>query len=125
MGLNVFGIAAALDMFQDVQDAVQPAVWEVGTNVEYALYVEFGTEEHEAYPYLRPGIARAEKRFDELADKADDTDELVKLVALAIEEETKKHMKRVESSTDVAWRPGGHLIDTSTLIGSIEAEKIQ
>lgn len=32
---------------------------EVGTNVEYAAYVEFGTRYQRAQPYLRPALAEA------------------------------------------------------------------
>lgn len=34
----------------------------VGTNVEYAAYVEFGTRRMRAQPYLRPGVLAAARR---------------------------------------------------------------
>ena len=32
---------------------------EVGTNVEYALYVEFGTSKQSAQPFMRPALDKA------------------------------------------------------------------
>jgi phage gpG-like protein len=32
---------------------------DVGSNVEYAAYVEYGTDRAPAYPYLRPALAAA------------------------------------------------------------------
>jgi hypothetical protein len=34
--------------------------WEIGSTVDYAVYVEFGTRFQAAQPYLRPGL---DKRF--------------------------------------------------------------
>jgi HK97 gp10 family phage protein len=33
--------------------------WRVGTNVDYALYVEFGTRFQAPQPFMRPALARA------------------------------------------------------------------
>lgn len=38
---------------------------EVGTNVEYAPHVEFGTKYQEAQPFLRPAIQAAARKFGE------------------------------------------------------------
>ena len=43
------------------EDAQGPYVV-IGTNVEYAPYVEFGTLHQRARPYLRPALARAISR---------------------------------------------------------------
>jgi phage gpG-like protein len=40
------------------QDAASPYV-DVGSNVEYAPYVELGTSRMPPYPYLRPGLEAA------------------------------------------------------------------
>ena len=39
----------------------RPASAEVGTNVEYAPFVEFGTSRQRAQPYLRPASMEGEK----------------------------------------------------------------
>ena len=37
---------------------LEPAVYSVGTNVEYAPYVEYGTRHQAPQPYFRPAIER-------------------------------------------------------------------
>ncbi len=125
MGLQLFGLNQLINTFQAAQDIVEGPTWIVGTNVEYAAYVEFRTSQNKAYPYIRPGTRKAMRKFDQVAARSDDTEELVKNLALEIEKQTKKHMKQVEETTDVDWRPGGHLIDTGKLINSIEAERLR
>ena len=36
--------------------------WRVGTNVEYALYLEFGTRKIAARPFMRPAADREQQR---------------------------------------------------------------
>ena len=38
----------------------------IGTPVEYAPYVEFGTSKQSAQPYLRPAVLENKKRIDKL-----------------------------------------------------------
>jgi HK97 gp10 family phage protein len=40
---------------------------DIGTNVEYAIYVEFGTRYMVAQPYLRPALAMAAARWSSIA----------------------------------------------------------
>lgn len=42
---------------------------EVGTNVEYAEYVEYGTRYQNAKPYFEPAVEKNEEKFDEELDK--------------------------------------------------------
>ena len=39
----------------------------IGTNVEYAIYVEKGTRKMRAQPYLTPALEENKKRIEELA----------------------------------------------------------
>ncbi|MET0039887.1 MAG: HK97-gp10 family putative phage morphogenesis protein [Dehalococcoides mccartyi] len=45
--------------------AALPAWAKVGTNVEYAPFVEFGTRRMKAYPFLNPAL---EQKQDEISD---------------------------------------------------------
>ena len=38
---------------------------EIGTNVEYAIYVEFGTSKQPARPYLTPAYVKQKKKFND------------------------------------------------------------
>lgn len=42
----------------------------IGTNVEYAPFVELGTSKQKAHPYLRPAILNHQKEYEELAKQA-------------------------------------------------------
>lgn len=46
----------------------------VGTNVEYAAYVEFGTVKMRPRPYLRPAVLNYTDRYRELAKEALEND---------------------------------------------------
>lgn len=85
------------------------AVYVVGTNVKYSIFVEYGTSRMSSQPYFRPAIRHAERRIPELAQRAGSTDELVKLVALAIER------KAAELAP----------VDTGNLQASIKAERVK
>lgn len=43
-----------------------PLLFEVGTNVEYAAFVEFGTSKAAAQPYLEPAVERARSQYPNL-----------------------------------------------------------
>lgn len=42
----------------------------VGTNVEYAAYVELGTQKSRAYPYLKPAVTEHVSELKSLAEDA-------------------------------------------------------
>ena len=48
-----------------VQEALKKVI--IGTNVEYALYVEKGTSKMRAQPYLTPALEENKQRIQELA----------------------------------------------------------
>jgi hypothetical protein len=106
-GINLVG-------FGDVIDALdyQPfgrVKYVVGTNVEYSVYVEYGTSEQRAQPYLRPALEQALREFDTYASEADSAEELVENLALRVEAIAKEEVP----------------VDTGNLRGSIEAERVQ
>lgn len=101
--LGFDGVMEALDY-----DGFGTKEYRVGTNVEYAVYVEFGTSRMEAQPYLRPAVEQAVTEMDTIADSADSPDELVEQLALRIEELAKKRAP----------------VDTGTLRNSIEAQRV-
>ena len=42
----------------------------IGTNVEYAAYVEMGTRKMDAQPYLKPGIEENLDKYGEILERA-------------------------------------------------------
>jgi hypothetical protein len=108
-GLELLGTASVLEALDDLKDFAGEAEYVVGTNVEYAVYVEFGTSKMEAQPYLRPAAERVmEQEADAIAADAESTEEVVRDIALAIERHAKEEVP----------------VDTGNLRASIEAEKI-
>jgi phage gpG-like protein len=90
-GASLLGATSLLDTFDGYRDRwVGGSVsWTVGTNVPYAVYVEFGTSRMAAQPYLRPAAERAMAKADRLDDESNSADELVEKLALQVEREAK------------------------------------
>ncbi|NGM69192.1 hypothetical protein G6M89_09260 [Natronolimnobius sp. AArcel1] len=99
--------------FDDVMNALDyesfgSREYRVGTNVEYAIYVEFGTSRNQAQPFLRPAVEQAVSELDQYAGDADSPEEVVERLALKIEEYAKDNAP----------------VDTGNLRGSIEAQRV-
>lgn len=109
LGLKLHGAAQAIDALDDMRDALGDDAYSVGTSVEYAAYVEFGTSTQQAQPYLFPAAQKVMRsQFDAFARAANSTDELARMVALAIEAEAKRTVP----------------VDTGRLRASISVQKI-
>lgn len=100
------GVTATLDELEERWGG--SVTWVVGTNVEYAVYQEFGTSRHQAQPFLRPAVKQVMREADAIADRASSTGDLVRMLALEIERRA-KHLAPV---------------DTGRLRASLEAKRI-
>lgn len=91
--------------------------WVVGTAVEYAVYLEFGTSKMDPKPFFRPALQEARRDIEGFirdntrttVSEIDDVQELVRAVAFALERRVK----------EIITRKG--LIDTGTLRASVQA----
>jgi hypothetical protein len=55
--LGLDGVEAAIEALDDLEDDVETiTTYTVGTAVEYALYLEFGTSKMDAKPFFRPAL---------------------------------------------------------------------
>jgi len=105
-GASMIGFGQTMNVLQELRDYVVTDTWIVGTSVEYAAFVEFGTSKMQAQPYLRPAVREVfTQDFSRLAAQAEDSNELVKLLALEVERKAKKKAP----------------VDTGNLMGSIRA----
>ena len=110
------GYKRVIGGFESLIDAADSGVYVVGTNVQYGLYLEFGTRRHPPYPWLRPAVEEvAEQDADDIVDNADSVEEIVAEIALAIE----RRAKQKTAGTDE--RP---FRQTGNLSGSIEAIRL-
>lgn len=92
--------------------------WVVGTNVEYAVYLEQGTSKMPPYPFMKPAIEYVmANEAGGIADSADSVDAVVGGIAMAIERRAKHY-----ASSGVSPGPD---VDTGTLKASIRAQKVR
>lgn len=117
--IEVRGVDDLLSDFKSATDVVGgDPMWVVGTHVEYAVYLEFGTSKMPPYPFLRPAVEYVmTNEANAIADNADSVDAVVGGIALAIE----RHAKRY-ATTGV---PPGPDVQTGNLRSSIRAEKVR
>lgn len=110
-------------------------VYVTGTNVEYAVYLEFGTEDMPPYPFFGPAIRGFERnpngfirRNTEYAgiDEIPSADELVKAVAAALSVQMEKNASAQTSSGRSAGTRREHPArDSGNLVASIGATRIR
>jgi hypothetical protein len=113
------GLGSVLEAIDDLQEryAGGGATWVVGTRVEYAIYVNFGTRNQDPQPFFSAAIAEAQTDLAGFVasntrttlGQADSADELVQTVALALE----RRMKELAP------------VDTGTLRASIAAVPLE
>ena len=135
-----FGIdvndAAVRDALADLEDEyTTERVEVVGSNVEYGVYLEFGTEKMQPYPWFRPAVR--EFKLDpegfitdnsgfSSVEEIPDADTLVKTVASALESKMEANVSAVSASDR---SPGTHpdhpKRQTGNLVNSIEAVRVK
>lgn len=109
--VNAIGLRQVMRGFDDLTDQIGgDTVYLVGSNVQYSVYVEFGTSKMQAQPYLRPAVDDVMgRKADTIANESASAAELVTRLALEIEREAAQRAP----------------VDTGTLKASIRAERIQ
>lgn len=105
--IDVVGFTQTVASVNEVKNSLESdSTWIVGTNVEYAVYVEYGTEDMSAQPYLRPAVREAVREIE--SEDFDNINSLIETLAYSIEEKAKTKAP----------------VDTGNLRRSIEAEQI-
>lgn len=112
------GIRAQLEGLKaERRDWTGGPTYHVGTAVEYAVYLEFGTSKMDPKPFFRPAIVEARRDLESfVADNTetslrqiDAVDELVETIAFALERRVK----------EIITEKG--LVDTGALRASVQA----
>lgn len=125
------GLSRVVSGFERLRDQVGgDAVYLVGSNVEYAVYLEFGTSKMPAYPWLRPAVSEFERnprKFIEThtnttIDALDSADAVVEAVALALERRMTDNVTAGDKSPEAD--PDHPVRQTGNLAGSIKAVKV-
>lgn len=106
-GIGLIGLSATQDMLENAKPD-DTATYRVSAETDYAVYVEMGTRNMEAQPYMRPAVNQTMRNAGSYAAQADSNDEFVELLAEAI----------ADKARDKAP------VDTGTLRDSITVEKL-
>jgi len=117
--VEVEGFRRVLESLEDIQSDLRGAgTVTIGTGVEYAVYLEFGTSDMDPKPFFRPALAELRVQGVEgflrsntnlSAEQIDELDTLVDAVGLALERRIKEIITKKS------------LIDTGTLRASVLA----
>jgi len=119
LSLELQGLEAAINRLEELERDVETlSTYTVGTGVEYSLYLEFGTSEMNAKPFVRPAINEVRiqgvdgfiRHNTKTTVEAQETvDDIIRILALALERRIK----------EIITQKG--LIDTGTLRASVVA----
>lgn len=105
---KLVGLTSAVSMLEGLAPEGGTARYSVGTNVEYAPYVEFGTYKMAAQPYMRPAAREVRGNLSSHLSGADSVDAMVKSIAQQVERRAKQKCP----------------VDTGTLRASIRTQKV-
>lgn len=90
-GARFLGFTGMMNALDQIEVQIESdAVYVVGTNVEYAVYQEFGTSQMPAQSFLRPAAQEVQQAIPLLALNHPSMDELVKAAALQVERKAKE-----------------------------------
>lgn len=108
-GARILGAASLVRSFKAARVVASVTdTWVVGTDVEYSVYVEFGTSRMSAQPYLRPAIEHAKRNAERYMAETSSINAFIRRMAMEIEAEAKRLCP----------------VDTGRLRSSIKAEKM-
>lgn len=106
-GIRLIGLHETQEMLEGMK-LDDSATYRVKADTDYAVYVEFGTRNMPAQPYMRPAVNQTMREADRYIDKADSMDEFVEMLANKIADRAQDRAP----------------VDTGTLRDSITVEKL-
>lgn len=109
-----------------VDDLEGDVVYVVGSSVEYAVYLEFGTSKMQAYPWLGPAVNDFKSNPTGMVnpDGVESAGQLVEEIALALERQAKKNASAGSGGRSSGTHPDHPKRQTGNLAGSIKAVKV-
>jgi len=105
----------------------------VGSDVEYLIYLEFGTRHMPPYPVVRPAVREFEagpesfvrKHAGVEIDELESADQVVKTVAFAFETAITQNANANAPDRSPGTDPEHPVVRTGTLVNSIQAERVR
>jgi len=109
------------------------AKFEVGAGAEYAVFLEFGTEDMPPYPFFRPALRELDANADAFiarhtattVGEIDDADTLVPTLAFALERAITQNANANATGRSPGTDPEHPTVDTGNLVNSIKAQRIK
>jgi hypothetical protein len=124
-GVNLNGLGFVLRWLDDIKQEPAEVVWVVGTDVEYAVYLEFGTRNHPPYPFLFPAARDVmNTQGNRIFDEAESLDEAIENIAKAVEKQAKINATAGRGDRSPGTHPDHPKIVSGELRNSIEAERV-
>lgn len=112
--MQLFGLGNIVAALDNLKLSVEgDTVYVTGSSAEYSVHLEFGTSRMGARPAMRKAVSTVSRNLGSIASDASSEEEVVKLVALAIEREWKRNIVDMD------------IIDTGNYLNSVRAEKVK
>lgn len=89
LSFNAVGFTAVLSTLSELAGYNVDSTYYVGTDVHYAAYVEFGTSQQPAKPYLRPAANEVQANLGEHLSRGD-PEAVLNSIALEVESKAKR-----------------------------------
>jgi len=109
-------------------------IYAVGTNVEYAVYLEFGTRDMPPYPFFKPAIREFQanpKSFildrtdKDSLDEIESTKEMVEAVAVSLKVQIQTNATAEMSGRSPGTNPDHPQVQSRNLRGSIQVQRVK
>jgi len=116
------------------EDYEDEAVYAVGTNVEYSIYLEMGTRNMPPYPFFMPAVREFQANPESFIlgrteygsiDEIDSTQEMVKAVASALQSQIQINATAQASGRSPGTAPDNPQVDTGNLRASISVQRVK
>ncbi|MFC7202865.1 hypothetical protein ACFQJC_05010 [Haloferax namakaokahaiae] len=128
-GARIIGLNRLRERFDGLRDTWGGThTWVVGSSgVEYAIYLETGTNDMPAYPWFRPAIIHVVRaQGDDIAGRVDSAGELVEELAKAMMNQMKKNVNAGEATDRSPGTDDEHpQVQLGNLRASITARRIR
>lgn len=135
MGVDISGFSELEEKFSDLQRRGDgDRRYTVGTNVEYAIYLEMGTRHMPPYPFFRPALFELEADPEGFIldntnyssiEEIPTANELVDALAFALERQLKANATAGDNDRSPGVHPDHPKVQTGNLRASISAVRIK
>jgi len=134
--LELDGVGSLQSKFEELeQRAEDPGTYVVGTNVEYGVFLEFGTEDMPPYPFFRPAIREFKANPEQLIrrhtgftsiDQIPNEQALVEAIANSLAEQMTNNASALSGgSRSPRTNPDHPMRQTGNLAASISATQVK